>query len=159
MQSRMQKYQLTREQFDALLQKEELGHLGTIDAKGFPYITPVHFVYLDDKIYIHGLAKGEKVANIRDNAKVCFQVQGPYSYIQAEAPCDTNTSYQSVIIRGSAGILDNRKLCGDVLDAIVKKYTPQHVGRDFPEAMLKMTGVIAITIEERTGKYYDGIEK
>ena len=100
MQARMKEHQLTADQIVALLDKAPVGHLGTVDEKGFPYVTPVHFVHLDGSIYFHGLARGRKLANLAADPKVCFEVAGEHSYIQADAPCDTNTAYRSVIITG-----------------------------------------------------------
>ena len=53
---------------------------------------------MNDRVYFHGLAAGQKLKNLRANPKVCFEVTGPHSFIQAEKPCGTNTAYQSVII-------------------------------------------------------------
>ena len=154
MQARMKEHQLTADQIVALLDKAPVGHLGTVDEKGFPYVTPVHFVHLDDSIYFHGLARGRKLANLAACPKVCFEVAGEHSYIQAETPCGTNTAYRSVIITGRAATVDALDLKTRVLDAIVAKYTPQHSGASFPANMLQMTAVVEITIIEITGKYY-----
>ncbi|MFT4302574.1 MAG: pyridoxamine 5'-phosphate oxidase family protein [Desulfovibrio sp.] len=154
MQARMKEHQLTADQIVALLDKTHVGHLGTVDEKGFPYVTPVHFVHLDDSIYFHGLAKGRKLANLMAYPKVCFEIEGEYSYIQADTPCDTNTAYQSVIITGRAATVDSLDLKTRALEAIVAKYTPQHSGKNFPASMLQMTAVVEITIIEITGKYY-----
>jgi hypothetical protein len=40
------------------------------------------------------------------------------------------------------------------LQAIVEKYTPQLSHLDFPEKMMKATGIIEIEPIEITGKYY-----
>lgn len=154
MQARMKEHQLTADQIVALLNKAHVGHLGTVDEKGFPYVTPVHFVHLDDSIYFHGLAKGRKLSNLSVYPKVCFEVEGEHQYIQAETPCDTNTAYQSVIITGRAATVESLDQKIRVLDAIVAKYTPQHSGKGYPANMLRMTAVVEITIIEITGKYY-----
>ncbi|SDF07990.1 pyridoxamine 5'-phosphate oxidase family protein [Desulfovibrio legallii] len=154
MQERMREHQLSEAQTAALLRAAEVGHLGTVGAGGFPYVTPVHFVLLEGRIYIHGLAKGTRLQNLRENPRVCFETAGPHSYLQAETPCDTNTAYQSVIVLGTATVVEAREKKIRALEALVAKYTPQHVGKTFPENMLKMTAVVEITFLEVTGKYY-----
>lgn len=154
MQARMKKHQLTTEQINSLLDSAHVGHLGTQGESGFPYITPVHFVHINGHVYFHGLSAGQKLKNLRANSRVCFEVTGAHSYLQADVPCNTNTAYQSVIITGHAAELKDADAKAAVLDAIVAKYTPQHSGKSYPDNMLKMTAVVEITILEITGKYY-----
>lgn len=70
-------------------------------------------------------------------------------------PCDTNTKYQSVIAQGTAEIvcdIDRKRI---IIGAIVDKYTPQYSGKQLPDNMVKGTVVVAITITEMTGKYWE----
>lgn len=155
MQARMKKYPLSEAQVHSLLESEHVGRLATFGKDGYPYVTPVHFVFTQGKIYIHGLAVGEKLGNIAANPHVGFEVDKMISYIQdEEKPCDTNTEYESVIIRGTASVLADPAGKIAVLDAVVKKYTPQHAGKEFPSGALQKTGVIELVIESCTGKYY-----
>ena len=154
MQARMKKYPLSEQDVQALLEKEQVGRVATTGADGYPYVTPVHFAVLNGRVYFHGLAVGEKLANIHRNPKVCFEIDRMNSLLHGGSSCDTNTEYQSVIIRGSAALVEDKVQKIAVLDAIVAKYTPQHMGTAFPDPALKMTAVVEITIESCTGKYY-----
>lgn len=155
MQARMKKYPLSESQVQHILESEQVGRLATIGEDGCPYVTPVHFVFLQGAIFIHGLATGEKLQNIAANSLVGFEVERMISLIHdEEKPCDTNTEYESVIIRGSASLVADPDVKTSVLDAIVEKYTPQHAGKAYPPNMLKMTGVIRLQIKSCTGKYY-----
>lgn len=155
MQGRMKEHPLSQEEIKALLLEEQVGNLGTISPNGFPYVTPVHYVLIDGKIYIHGLCKGQKISYLTGNPNVCFEVFKMNGLIHdAELPCETNTDYQSVIILGAAKLVDDDTLKIKVLDEVVKKFTPQHAGKSYPAAMLKATGVIEITPLETTGKFF-----
>ena len=154
MQARMKEHPLTAEQIDSLLDAVQVGHLATLGENGFPYVTPVHFVRMNGRVYFHGLAAGQKLKNLRADSKVCFEVEGPHQFIQADTPCDTNTAYESVIITGHAAVVEDPAVKIAALDAVVAKYTPQHAGAVYPANMLKMTAVVEITISEITGKYY-----
>ncbi len=155
MQGRMKEHQLSRAEIETLLTEESVGNLGTISEDGYPYITPVHFVWKDEKIYIHGLRVGQKIDYLTRNPKVGFEVFRMNRLIHdAELPCDTNTDYQSVIMQGKAQMVTEEDLCIKVLDAVVAKYTPQHAGKSYPPAMLKATGVIEIEPFDITGKYF-----
>ena len=154
MQARMKEHPLSAEQMDSLLDSVDVGHLATLGENGFPYVTSVHFVRMNGRVYFHGLAAGQKLKNLRVDSRVCFEVEGPHQYIQADAPCDTNTAYESAIIIGHAAVVEDPAVKTAVLDAIVTKYTPQHAGAEFSQNMLKMTAVVEITTTEITGKFY-----
>lgn len=155
MQGRMKEHPLSAEEINELLLSESVGSLATVSPEGFPYITPVHFVLIDGKIYIHGLCVGQKINYLTANPKVGFEVHKMNGLIHdPELPCDTNTDYQSVIIHGTAVTVVDMDLKIKVLDEVVKKYTPQHAGKTYPPAMLKATGVIEITPTATTGKFF-----
>ncbi|WNY24714.1 pyridoxamine 5'-phosphate oxidase family protein [Methanolapillus millepedarum] len=155
MQNRMKTHQLIENEIISLLDNEPVGRLATVDVSGFPYVIPVHYAYLNQKIYIHGLVKGEKLDNIIKNQKVGFEIDRFEGFIRPEEknPCNVNTVYQSVIIRGTAKILEDETLKTEALNKIVEKYTPDLAGNSFKNA-IKATAVIEITIKECTGKYY-----
>ena len=134
MQARMKKYPLAEEKIHALLAAEPVGRMASLGADGFPYITPVHFIFLQGQIFIHGLAVGEKLTNIKRDSRVGFEVEKMLGLVHDDKlPCETNTSYESVIIRGKAALIEDSALKLVVLDAFVAKYTPHLVGRSYPE--------------------------
>jgi nitroimidazol reductase NimA-like FMN-containing flavoprotein (pyridoxamine 5'-phosphate oxidase superfamily) len=155
MQYRMKKHPLSEEQITEVLDKTPVGNIATINENGYPYVLPVHFVYHDHKIFIHGLPKGQKISNILANEKVCFETFIMKGLILDDAPCEVNTKYESVVILGKASIIrDDVDLKIDILNKIVAKYTPHLEGIDFPEKAVRGTSIIEIEIEECTGKYY-----
>jgi Predicted flavin-nucleotide-binding protein len=154
MQGRMKHHRLTNEESEKLLLEENVGRIATINPDGSPYIVPVHFVYCNGKIYIHGLIKGQKIDNINLNPNVCFEVDRMQELILSDKPCDVNTAYQSVIIIGTARLIPNEKDKEDILRQIIKKYVPALAGEELPPRMLNATSVIEIEPIERTGKYY-----
>lgn len=70
----MKDHQLSNEEAAHLLENTASGVLATLDADGSPYCVPVHFVYVNRKIYIHGLTAGEKIENICRDPRVSFTV-------------------------------------------------------------------------------------
>lgn len=154
MQGRMKQHQLTAAEIEKLLAGEEVGRIATVNPDGSPYIVPVHFVYHDGKIYIHGLIKGQKISNINSNPAVCFEVDRMQGIIMSDEPCNVNTEYQSVVVLGSARLVQDERGKEDILRRIVGKYAPSLSDREMPVQMLKATSVIEIEIKECTGKYY-----
>lgn len=156
MQHRMKTHQLDRQQIDSLLDRAEVASLATINADGTPYVTPVHFLYQEGAVYVHGLPAGQKIGNIKANPAVCLTVYEMKGLLLDSAgnPCDTNTSYQSVIIQGTASLLTDVGDKKTVLEGLVKKYTPSLSDRALSENMIKGTAVLKIQADATTGKYY-----
>jgi hypothetical protein len=67
MEGRTKSHLLTENQIEDLLLEEHIGRLATLNSNGFPYVTPVHFIYSNKKIYIHGLVRGQKIDNTRQS--------------------------------------------------------------------------------------------
>ena len=61
-----------------ILKGTSIGRLATLDSEGYPYITPVNFVYYQDCVYFHSGTKGEKIDNLARNPRVCFEVDLPW---------------------------------------------------------------------------------
>jgi len=154
MQARMKNHILSDCEINKLLSKALVGRIATQNDDGFPYVVPVHFIYEDNKIYIHGLNKGQKIDNIKSNDKVCFEVDEMLKLLLDENPCDVNTEYNSVIVFGEASIIEdeNQKVC--ILKKIVEKYVPKLAQKDLPSNMIKAIGVIEISVLKLSGKYY-----
>ena len=157
MQNRMKTHMLSHEQIENLLNKSITGTVATINSDGSPYVTPIHFVYDGKCIYFHGLPKGQKIENIKNNPNVSFNVYNMDCLLfdENEKPCDTNTKYQSVIIQGQAYVTDDFDLKKEILNKIVDKYTPSLSGKVLPEAMVRGTAVIKVEIKEISGKFYE----
>lgn len=156
MQNSMRIHALTTEEIEALLARSQVGRIATLSPEGYPYVVPMHFVYYNEKIYTHGLAKGQKLNHIALNSKVGFEVDEMLGLLidGVEVACNTNTEFKSVIIFGTAKTLTDPTEKTEVLNKIVDKYTPHLSGRAFPENMLRSTAVIEITVQKCTGKFY-----
>lgn len=156
MQHRMKTHPLTEEQINHLLQRAQTGSLATLNPDGTPYSTPIHFVYYDNAIFVHGLPKGKKLDNIAQDSRVGFSVfEMDKLLLDPDGKSwDTNTKYESVIIAGTAKLVDDIEEKRNALNKIVEKYTPHLVNNEIPNNMVKGTAVIRIDVTEMTGKYY-----
>ena len=157
MQYRMRTHPLSQEQIEKLLKESQAGSLATINTDGTPYITPIHFVYEKNHIYMHGLPAGQKISNIKNNPAVCFNIyhMDCLLFDKEEKPCDTNTKYQSVTIQGTISILEDIEIKKTVLKKIVAKYSSQLSDKELPGNMVKGTAVLELEISAITGKYYE----
>ena len=64
-----------------ILRTATIGRMATVGRDGYPYITPVNFVYHGGDIYFHCAPEGEKLDNIARDSRVCFEVDIPLSYL------------------------------------------------------------------------------
>lgn len=156
MQARMLNHQMTSENIERLLERAKVGSLATINSDETPYITPIHFVYKNGAIYFHGLPAGQKIANLKANPNACFNVyeMDCLLFDIDEKPCDTNTKYESITMQGKVNFVQDLDKKREIISTIVRKYTPQLVGREFPPNMLKGTAVLEFVPQQITGKYF-----
>ena len=97
--------------------------------------------------------------NLNRNARVCFEVDIPLSYLGVDFnpeknPCRAHQLYHSVIIRGKARILPEGQKKTDILNGLVAKYEGN---RFFTPINQESSGypacrVVEINLERVTGK-------
>jgi len=141
-----------RKEMESLLQEALVGCLATVGPDGSPYITPLHFVYHQGKIYFHCAFEGRKMDNIRANPRVCFEVHELIKIVQSQRACDFSTRYRSVLVFGRARSLPDGDEKIAVLTALGEKYAGGQAVEPPTPKRAKGTEVIEITIEEMTGK-------
>ena len=140
------------EKIEAILSMTTIGRMASIDSQGYPYVTPVNFVYFEGKIYFHCAPRGEKLDNIARDPKVCFEVDVPLAYLDAgftenRSPCNLHQFYHSVVIRGTAVIVPNGSHKVDVLNALVAKHEK---GNNFSSVRSDMAAYKACRVVEIT---------
>lgn len=148
-----------KEEIEEILQKTRVGRLATLGADGYPYITPVNYVYRQDSIYFHCALKGEKLDNIRRHGKVCFEVDIPLAYLdtcydKSMPACDVGQYYQCVIIRGQAEIVERQDEKVDALNALMASHEndPHFSDITANTPAVKLCAVVAVRIESLSAK-------
>jgi nitroimidazol reductase NimA-like FMN-containing flavoprotein (pyridoxamine 5'-phosphate oxidase superfamily) len=135
-----------------LLTQETVGHLATCDPAGPPYITPLNYLYHQGKIYFHCAKEGRKLANIAANNQVCFAVSRIDKAVFAPDACKCSTRYTSVLVFGTAGIVEDATQKAHLLNTLVAKFA---AGRPFApidaQAASRCT-VVEIAISSIHGK-------
>jgi nitroimidazol reductase NimA-like FMN-containing flavoprotein (pyridoxamine 5'-phosphate oxidase superfamily) len=116
--------EMAQVEIDQFLTCARVGRLGVILEEG-PYVVPVGYVYSNGKIFFHTCNKGLKMNALRRNPNVCFEVD--------ESLSDASM-FKSVIVFGTAEIIDNEKKMIPYLQKLIDKY---RVPIDFDEYMSK----------------------
>ena len=137
---------------EEVFRQNEVGRLATaID--GEPYIVPMNFAYMSDKIYLHTHKDGKKVKDILKNPKVCFEVDSGEIVI-GDNPCDYSWRYRSAIAYGEARVVESQEERLKALKLISEKYSFGKGKLITHELMEKFTHlwIIEIQIHRMTGK-------
>jgi len=141
---------MTRNEIEALLAKALVGRLGTCN-RDEPYVVPICFLHVENKIYFHSRPEGKKLENMKVNPRVCFQVD-EYNLAPSPRPCDFSMHYRSVIIFGRVRFLKDAKERLKALNAMLDKYDTSHSAEPIDVAMVDRVAVAEITVEEMSGK-------
>jgi len=147
---------MTREEVSAFLASAYCGRTGSVDADGYPYVTPNLYVWMDDKVYLHTARRpGHFLANVRHSDRACFEIDAPgdvFPYGHVE--CDTSVAYASVVLFGRIRVVDDEQDKIRFFEAFMTKYAPADSwGREqnsFPR--VAATIVYVIEPEVMTGK-------
>ena len=137
---------------EEILREQSVGRLATA-VDGVPYIVPINYVYKEGKIVFHSHVEGKKMANIRRNPLVCFEVDTG-EIKTGEKPCDYSWKYMSVIAFGKAkeiGGIDEKLAA---LRLIVEKHAPGKGKMLTCEDLVKFEKLVLVEIlvTEMTGK-------
>ncbi len=146
-------------ELERILAAATIGRMATVGPDGYPYITPVNFVYDRGCIYFHCALKGEKLDNIARDARVCFEVDIPLAYIDLGlnpegGACKLHQFYHCVIIRGKARLLLDGERKAAALNALAAKHEPGRTFAPVDAAMpaCKACAVVEIEPVSMTGK-------
>jgi len=156
---RRKNYEITdSNEMTRILASANIGRMATVDAEGYPYITPVNFVFYEGCAYFHCATKGEKLDNLARSPRVCFEVDVPLAYLEVSFnpernPCNTHQFYHCVIIRGTARVVPDGELKTAALNALVAKHEGNtEFSAITPESPGYQCFVVEIKPEKMTGK-------
>lgn len=110
---------------ESFLSSARIGYLGLTDGST-PYVVPLNFVWVNNRIYFHGSANGKKVDLIKQNASACFTISEEYGTLAHPVPAETDTAYMSVMIFGKAELVEEIEEATEALDHMLTKYVPNY---------------------------------
>ena len=139
------------------LNKASFASIATIHEEQ-PFINNNIFVYDEEEncIYFHTAKEGRTRYNIDMNTKVCFSVCEMGRLLPADVALEFSVEYKSVVVFGSAEVIEDEEKAKSALQKLMYKYFPNHIpGKDYREIIpeeLKRTSVYKIDIESLSGK-------
>lgn len=141
----------------SFLHQAKVGHIATVwDDQ--PFLTPSNFWFDEEnhRIIIHSNIAGRIRANIERNPKVCLEASEMGKLLPSNIALEFSLQYRSVIVFGSAHIIENVDEKRVALYGLIKKYFPTMIaGREYrpiTDKELDRTTVYAIHIDSWSGK-------
>lgn len=149
---RADKQIVSQRDIEQILEKAEVCRLA-FAVNGEPYIAPMNFVYSGGGLYFHCAGEGKKLDLIRQNPKVCFEVETDVELVlDGDVPCRWGCRYRSIVGWGTAGILESEPEKTAALEKLVAKFAPGEYRKSFDPVDLTRVVVIKVRIESMTGK-------
>lgn len=128
-------------------------HIGFV-ADGQPYVIPTSYGRDGDVLYIHGSAASRMLRNLDQGVPVCVTVTLLDGLVLARSVFNHSMNYRSVVILGTATLVDDPAEKIAALRALSEHILPQRWddSRQPNDKELKATSVLRIPIEEFSAK-------
>jgi nitroimidazol reductase NimA-like FMN-containing flavoprotein (pyridoxamine 5'-phosphate oxidase superfamily) len=141
-----------------VLARGEVLRLAMIAEDGAPYVVPLSYVARPGswgspvaglRLWVHSAREGKKIAALRRDPRVCFEVTVDVAVVPAERACDVSVRFRSVIGTGRAAFLVDPGAKRRALAAIGERYAP---GAPVSEAEAARVAVIEIAVDSLSCK-------
>ena len=142
-----------RDTVNRILDEGFLCHVGFV-VDGQPYVIPTSYGRDGDVLYIHGSAASRMLRNLDNAIPVCVTVTLLDGLVLARSVFNHSMNYRSVVILGTATLIDNPEEKLAALLALSEHILPGRWddSRQPNEKELKATSVLRIPIEEFSAK-------
>ncbi len=120
------------------------------------YIVPMNFGYTYENnqlvLFFHSAKEGRKIAALKDNDNICFELDCEHHLITADVACQYGYSFKSVIGNGQSVFIDEVEEKKNALSILMKHQT----GKDFSfnDEMVNSVSVFKVIVHNYTGKYH-----
>ncbi len=142
-----------RDAVNRILDEALLCHVGFV-AGGQPFVIPMNYGCDGDALYLHGSPASRMVRNLEQGVPVCITVTLLDGLVLARAAFHHSMNYRSVVILGTATLVDDPAEKLAALRAIVEHIIPHRWddSRQPNEKELKATSVLRLPINEFSAK-------
>jgi uncharacterized protein len=143
------------------LAQQKIAHIGTVDANGWPYVVPESFIYEGtEELWFHtGGHKGHLFANLASSPRISLEVAqiGGLTPVKDGFACDSSLINTSVIVFGTAEVVEDRDRKIWFFDKMVEKYGSPSLEFKPGYPMIDRIILFRMSIEILTGKQNTGM--
>lgn len=144
---------------NAILDEALVCHVGfAARADAAPFVIPTTHVRIDDRLYVHGSAASHMLGTLSKGIEVCVAVTLLDALVFSRAAFHHSVNYRSVVLFGTARLVDDAAEKRRALAALIDKLAPERstACRAPTDKELAATKVIAVPIEEASAKARTG---
>ena len=137
-----------------ILKKGDHGTLSVQGDDGYPYATPINYIVVDGKVYLHSAPYGYKIECLQRSPQCCFS-----AIISAQIiPSKITAAFESVVLTGTAVFVTDQAEKRTVLENFVTQKHPgyEELGFKMIDKQIDKTAVIRLDPVSLTGKAYRG---
>jgi nitroimidazol reductase NimA-like FMN-containing flavoprotein (pyridoxamine 5'-phosphate oxidase superfamily) len=123
-----------------------------------PIVLPTFHVRVDDQLYVHGSAASHMLRSLAKGIEVCVTVTLVDGLVFARSAFHHSMNYRSVVVFGTARLVEDDAEKRRALDLLVDKLAPRRstACRGPNEKELVATKVLAVPIVEASAKIRNG---
>ena len=123
-----------------------------------PYVIPTGYARAGDKLYIHGSAASRMLRTLAEGVQICVTVTLLDGLVLARSAFHHSMNYRSVVILGTARIVEDEKEKWQALRAFTEHVVPGRWNeiRQPNESEMKATTVLCLPLEEVSAKIRTG---
>jgi len=132
-------------------------HAGFV-VDGQPYVIPTGYARAGDKLYIHGSAASRMLRTLAEGVQICVTVTLLDGLVLARSAFHHSMNYRSVVILGTARLVEDEKEKWEALRAFTEHVVPGRWNeiRQPNESEMKATTVLCLPLEEVSAKIRTG---
>jgi len=142
----------------AILDEALVCHIGFAGGERAPFVIPTTHVRIDDCLYVHGSAASHMLRSLAEGVEICVTVTLIDGLVFARSAFHHSVNYRSVVVFGTAMLVEDAAAKRRALDALIDKLSPNRTAacRGPNEKELLATKVIAVPILEASAKIRTG---
>ncbi len=147
-----------RDAIYSILDEALIAHLGIVEPGGQPVVTPTLHARSGEVVYCHGAVASRTLKALAAGAPACLTVSLIDGLVLARSAMHHSANYRSVVVMGTARVLDDPEEKLAALEAVVEHIVPgrwAHV-RHPTANELKATAVLALPLAEASAKIRTG---
>jgi nitroimidazol reductase NimA-like FMN-containing flavoprotein (pyridoxamine 5'-phosphate oxidase superfamily) len=146
-----------REQIDAILDEALVCHVGFVHDDQ-PFVIPTLHARVGDEVYIHLSTASRLVRTLSGGVRCCLTVTLLDGLVLARAAFLHSANYRSVVVLGSARVVDSEEEKLRAVEAFTEQLVPGRWDEVRPPTRqeLKATQVLALPLDEASAKVRTG---
>lgn len=146
-----------RPTIDAILDAGIVAHLGFVH-EGQPFVIPTLHARIDDTLYVHGSAASRTLRAIAEGVPVCVTVTLLDGIVLARSIFEHSIDYRSVVVLGSARLVDDPEEKLAALHAFSEQVLPGRWDDCRPptDQEVRATSILALPLTEASAKISTG---